>query len=149
MSLDELKEEFEKQRGLKIRGLKKAEIVSLLESEQCDPLNNSFCSDSREFCNLKYNRCVKDKGEKLLEIVVNGHKIIGSASAINEIRKKLHSSPKVKSPPRAKSPPPKVKSPNRSAPIENVLENITRPEATTQEYRQNLERLKKCLGLIA
>ena len=208
MTIPQLKTLFENQRGVKIGALKKAEIVDLLENEMCDPLNNSFCSDANQFCNVKYKTCVKDKEEKLVEIVINGHKIIGSASVIKEIQSKIKApSPKARTPspvkkspsPKARTPSPspakkspspakkpkflkpikksKVSSPVRQAPItspakkkaarartpspardkptgkvhavEDVLENITRREPTTQEYRENLERLKKCLGLMA
>jgi hypothetical protein len=191
MTIPQLKTLFENQRGVKIGALKKAEIVDLLENEMCDPLNNSFCSDANQFCNVKYKTCVKDKEEKLVEIVINGHKIIGSASVIKEIQSKIKapSPAKKKSPsPAKKSPSPAKKSPSpakkkflkpikrnfpvRQTPtspaarapspsparvkrtgkvhaVEDVLENITRREPTTQEYRENLERLKKCLGLMA
>ena len=197
MTIPQLKTLFENKRGVKIGALKKAEIVDLLENEMCDPLNNSFCSNTDQFCNVKYKTCVKDKDEKLVEIVIGGHKIIGSASVIKEIQSKIKSpspakkspSPAKKSPPPAKkaSPPAKKASPpakkkflppiKRDFPfrqpptspaakartpsparvkrtgkvraVEDVLENITRREPTTQEYRENLERLKKCLGLIA
>jgi hypothetical protein len=177
MTLPQLKGLFESQRGVKIGALKKAEIINLLESEQCDPMNDSFCSDMSNFCNVKYKTCVKDKEEKLLQIVINGHKIIGSAVAIKEIQRKMAAagSPKVvaepASPPKvvakAASPPKVVAKPSSPAafkprpkpaktppvksyrPVEDVLENISRPDVTTQEYRQNIERLKKCLGLMA
>jgi hypothetical protein len=197
MTIPQLKTLFENQRGVKIGALKKAEIVDLLENEMCDPLNNSFCSNTDHFCNVKYKTCVKDKDEKLVEIVIGGHKIIGSASVIKEIQSKIKApSPKPRTPSPAKkptshakkSPSPAKKSPSpakkkfiqpikrnfpfRQPPtspaakahtpspatvkrtgkvraVEDVLENITRREPTTQEYRENLERLKKCLGLMS
>jgi hypothetical protein len=211
MTIPQLKTLFENQRGVKIGALKKAEIVDLLENEMCDPLNNSFCSNTDHFCNVKYKTCVKDKDEKLVEIVIGGHKIIGSASVIKEIQSKIKPtspakkspSPKPRSPspkPRSPSPKPRTPSPAKKSPspkprspslakkkfippikrnfpfrqpptspaakartpsparvkrtgkvraVEDVLENITRREPTTQEYRENLERLKKCLGLMS
>jgi hypothetical protein len=82
------------------------------------------------------------------EIVIDGHKIVGSSKSIAELKKKLSLkdvSPKKVSP--KKLSPKKVSPKKTHTPLEQTLDEMTRGGVATREFRENLERLKACLGL--
>jgi hypothetical protein len=87
-------------------------------------------------------------GKGLDEIVIDGHKIVGSSKSIAELKKKLslkEVSPKKVSP--KKVSPKKVSPKKGHTPLEQTLDEMTRGGVATREFRENLERLKACLGL--
>jgi hypothetical protein len=142
MSLAELKQYALADRGWNVGALSKQKIIDMLTREKCNVDSGSFCSGDN-FCNVNSNTCVEEKAKGLEEIDIDGHKIIGTSKAINELKKKLVPSIKKVSP---KKPSP-VK---RGVPLEQTLSEITRSGvASTREFRENLERLKACLGLMS
>ena len=130
-------------RGLKIGAMKKSDIINILKGEVCDPEIGSYCSNPSDFCDIRFKSCVGKFEEKLEQITINGHNVVGTKKSLEELRRKLGTEEITK-----KVSPKKV-SPLSDAPIEDVLSEITRPPVSTQEFRQNLQRLKICLGLMS
>lgn len=145
MSLAELKKYALDDRGWKVGTMSRQKIIEMLTREKCNPDTGSFCSGD-SLCNLTSNTCVDTKEKGLQEIDVDGHKIIGTAKSIEEFKKKLI--PKKESPKKSSS---KKTSPVRKGvPLEQTLADITRSGvASTREFKENLERLKACLGLMS
>lgn len=154
MTVVQLKEYAMENRGIKIGAMKKADIIDLLKGEVCDPSVGSYCTSQNESCDIRYKSCVKSVDEKLEKLVINGHNVVGTKKSIEELKKKLEvSKPAEKVPSPVIVPPIPVAQDVPSKPfsgsIESVLGEITRPPVTTAEFRQNLERLKICLGLMS
>ena len=158
MTVVQLKDIALSKRGIKIGAMKKADIINILKGEVCDPEIGSYCSNPSDFCDIRFKSCVVKPEEKLEQIAINGHNVVGTKKSLEELRRKLGAEevPKKVSPkklsPKKLSPKklsPKKLSPISDAPIEDVLSEITRPLVSTQEFRQNLQRLKICLGLMS
>ena len=130
-------------RGLKIGAMKKSDIINILKGEVCDPEIGSYCSNPSDFCDIRFKSCVGKFEEKLEQITINGHNVVGTKKSLEELRRKLGTEEITK-----KVSPKKV-SPLSDAPIEDVLSEITRPPVSTEAFRQNLQRLKICLGLMS
>jgi hypothetical protein len=135
-------------RGLKIGAMKKSDIINILKGEECDPEIGSYCSNPSDFCDIRFKSCVGKFEEKLEQITINGHNVVGTKKSLEELRRKLGTEEITKKVSPKKVSPKKV-SPLSDAPIEDVLSEITRPPVSTQEFRQNLQRLKICLGLMS
>jgi hypothetical protein len=135
-------------RGLKIGAMKKSDIINILKGEVCDPEIGSYCSNPSDFCDIRFKSCVGKFEEKLEQITINGHNVVGTKKSLEELRRKLGTEEITKKVSPKKVSPKKV-SPLSDAPIEDVLSEITRPPVSTQEFRQNLQRLKICLGLMS
>ena len=153
MTVVQLKDIALSKRGVKIGAMKKADIINILKGEACDPEIGSYCSNPSDFCDIRFKSCVVKPEEKLEQIAINGHNVVGTKKSLEELRRKLGAeevpkklSPKKLSPKKLS---PKKLSPFSDAPIEDVLSEITRPLVSTQEFRQNLQRLKICLGLMS
>jgi hypothetical protein len=135
-------------RGLKIGAMKKSDIINILKGEVCDPEIGSYCSNPSDFCDIRFKSCVGKFEEKLEQITINGHNVVGTKKSLEELRRKLGTEEITKKVSPKKVSPKKV-SPLSDAPIEDVLSEIARPPVSTQEFRQNLQRLKICLGLMS
>jgi hypothetical protein len=142
MSVAELKQYALTDRGWSVGAMPKQKIVDMLTREKCNVETGSFCSGDN-LCNINSNTCVESKTKGLQEIDIDGHKIIGTAKAIEDLKKKLV--------PVTKKPSPKKQSPaKKGVPLEQTLGEITRSGgASTREFKENLERLKACLGLMS
>ena len=155
MSVAELKKYALNNRGWKVGSMTKDNIIETLSRESCNPEAGVFCGNDSDTCDTRYNTCaggaVSEKG--LDEIVIDGHKIVGSSKSIAELKKKLslkEVSPKKLSPKKLspKKVSPKKVSPKKvHTPLEQTLDEMTRGGVATREFRENLERLKACLGL--
>ena len=155
LSVAELKKYALNDRGWKVGSMTKDKIIETLSRESCNPEAGVFCGNDSDTCDTRYNTCaggaVSEKG--LDEIVIDGHKIVGSSKSIAELKKKLslkEVSPKKLSPKKLspKKVSPKKVSPKKGhTPLEQTLDEMTRGGIATREFRENLERLKACLGL--
>ena len=150
MSVAELKKYALNDRGWKVGSMTKDNIIETLSRESCNPEAGLFCSNASDTCDTRYNTCAGGavSGKGLDEIVIDGHKIVGSSKSIAELKKKLslkEVSPKKLSP--RKVSPKKVSPKKRHTPLEQTLDEMTRGGVATREFRENLERLKACLGL--
>ena len=147
MSVAELKKYALNDRGWKVGSMTKDNIIETLSRESCNPEAGVFCSNASDTCDTRYNTCAGGavSGKGLDEIVIDGHRIVGSSKSIAELKKKLslkEVSPKKLSP-RKVSP----KKTHIPTPLEQTLDEMTRGGIATREFRENLERLKACLGL--
>jgi hypothetical protein len=170
LSVAELKRYALNDRGWKVGSMTKDNILETLSRESCNPEAGRFCSNASDTCDTRYNTCTGGavSGKGLDEIVIDGHKIVGSSKSIAELKKKLSLkkvspkkvspkkvSPKKVSPkkvsPKKVSPkkvsPKKVSPKKGHTPLEQTLDEMTRGGVATREFRENLERLKACLGL--
>ena len=160
MSVAELKKYALNDRGWKVGSMTKDNIIDTLSRESCNPEGGLFCSNASDTCDTRYNTCAGGavSGKGLDEIVIDGHKIVGSSKSIAELKKKLslkEVSPKKlssrKVSPKKLSPkkvsPKKVSPKKGHTPLEQTLDEMTRGGVATREFRENLERLKACLGL--
>jgi hypothetical protein len=165
LSVAELKRYALNDRGWKVGSMTKDNILETLSRESCNPEAGRFCSNASDTCDTRYNTCTGGavSGKGLDEIVIDGHKIVGSSKSIAELKKKLslkEVSPKKVSPkkvspkkvsPKKVSPkkvsPKKVSPKKGHTPLEQTLDEMTRGGVATREFRENLERLKACLGL--
>ena len=140
MSVAELKKYALNDRGWKVGSMTKDNIIETLSRESCNPEAGLFCSNASDTCDTRYNTCTGGavSGKGLDEIVIDGHKIVGSSKSIAELKKKLS----------LKEVSPKKVSPKKGhTPLEQTLDEMTRGGVATREFRENLERLKACLGL--
>ena len=146
MTVVQLKDFALENRGIKIGAMKKADIIAVLKGEQCDPEVGSYCKNSTDSCDIRFKSCIANPDGKLVQIVINGHNVVGTQKSIDELKKKMEAVelPKKVSP--KKVSPKKV---SKDIPLEDVLSDITRPTVSTAEFRENLERLKICLGLMS
>jgi hypothetical protein len=155
LSVAELKRYALNDRGWKVGSMTKDNILETLSRESCNPEAGRFCSNASDTCDTRYNTCTGGavSGKGLDEIVIDGHKIVGSSKSIAELKKKLslkEVSPKKVSPKKVspKKVSPKKVSPKKGhTPLEQTLDEMTRGGVATREFRENLERLKACLGL--
>jgi hypothetical protein len=150
LSVAELKRYALNDRGWKVGSMTKDNILETLSRESCNPEAGRFCSNASDTCDTRYNTCTGGavSGKGLDEIVIDGHKIVGSSKSIAELKKKLslkEVSPKKVSP--KKVSPKKVSPKKGHTPLEQTLDEMTRGGVATREFRENLERLKACLGL--
>jgi len=145
LSVAELKRYALNDRGWKVGSMTKDNILETLSRESCNPEAGRFCSNASDTCDTRYNTCTGGavSGKGLDEIVIDGHKIVGSSKSIAELKKKL--SLKEVSP--KKVSPKKVSPKKGHTPLEQTLDEMTRGGVATREFRENLERLKACLGL--
>lgn len=134
LTVAELKKFALESRGWKVGSMTKEEIINKLSHEPCNVGAGQFCSNASDTCDMRYNSCATGevKGKGLEEIVIDGHKVVGTSKSISELKKKLGPAGPAVAP---------------IVPLEQTLAEITRGAATTREFRENLERLKACLGL--
>ena len=155
LSVAELKKYALNDRGWKVGSMTKDKIIETLSRESCNPEAGVFCGNDSDTCDTRYNTCAGGavSGKGLDEIVIDGHRIVGSSKSIAELKKKLSLkevsqkklSPKKLSP--KKVSPKKVSPKKVHTPLEQTLDEMTRGGVATREFRENLERLKACLGL--
>jgi len=140
LSVAELKRYALNDRGWKVGSMTKDNILETLSRQSCNPEAGLFCSNASDTCDTRYNTCTGGavSGKGLDEIVIDGHKIVGSSKSIADLKKKLS----------LKKVSPKKVSPKKGhTPLEQTLDEMTRGGVATREFRENLERLKACLGL--
>jgi hypothetical protein len=118
LSVAELKRYALNDRGWKVGSMTKDNILETLSRESCNPQAGRFCSNASDTCDTRYNTCTGGavSGKGLDEIVIDGHKIVGSSKSIAELKKKLslkEVSPKKVSPKKVS---PKKLSPKKVSP---------------------------------